>query len=140
MKTLDPSFRGGVCSSLGEVLLLNKLHHKNFTLRVLPEFLYTPNCGILFQKNSPYVESFNELIRLFKSAGLIDFWVSKYLDNSYLKVKNSNKEPKVMNFEQLEGIFGLLMFGCLISIVCFVLELIYHKFSNSRKRLFLFTP
>lgn len=127
MRVLDPSFKGGVCTSLDEVLSINKLNSKTFALQVLPEYLYSLNYGIFFQKNSPYVKTFNELTSLFKSAGLIDFWAKKYLDNSYLKLKKLTNEPKKMSFDQLKGSFELLLFGCLLSLFAFLVEIIYYS-------------
>lgn len=112
---------------MDEVLSLNKLNHKTFTYRVLPEYLYSFNNGIYFRKNSPFVEAFDEKISLFKSAGLIEFWVSKYLDISYLNVKTMSTLPRKLNMKQLEGGFRLWMYGCIASFAALLIEIIFTK-------------
>lgn len=131
--TLNSDFKGGVCSTMDEVLYLNKLNHKNFTYRVLPEYLYWFNNVIYFRKNSPFIKAFDEKISLFKSAGLIEFWVSKYLDVAYLNFKETSKAPRKFNIEQLEGGLRLWIYGCLISSLVFIFEYMYSnclKFSR----------
>lgn len=107
---------------------MNKLNLNKFNYRVLPEYLYMFKYGIYFTKNSPFVGAFNKKISLFKSAGLIEFWVSKYLDSSYLRMKMPKKEPSRLNIEQLGGGFRLWVYGCLVSFVTFLLENIYIRF------------
>lgn len=113
-------------------MYLNKLNHKHFTYRVLPDYLYSFNNGIYFRKNSPFVKAFDEKISLLKAAGLIEFWVSKYLDILYLNVKVSSKAPRKLNIEQLEGGFRLWIYGCLASFITFAIENVY---SNCRRRM-----
>lgn len=122
---MDPYFKGAVCSTLDEVLSLNKLNWKNFTFRVLPEYLYSFKNGIYFHKNSPYIKPFDEIISSFQSAGLIEFWVSKYLDISYLNFKELTKAPKKLNLKELEGGIQLLIYGYSVSFLVFLLEIIY---------------
>ncbi|CRL04595.1 CLUMA_CG017663, isoform A [Clunio marinus] len=123
--TLDPNFKGGVCSSLDEVAFLNKKNYKNFSYLILPEDVYLFKYVIYFQKHSPYVKKFNEKISLFKSSGLLEFWFSKYMDLSYVHVKEPKMVPRTLNIEQLKGGFILWLCGCSISLFVFILEAIY---------------
>jgi hypothetical protein len=123
-RTLDASFKGAVTSSLDEVLYLNMLNHRNFTYRVLPEYLYSFNIVIYFQRNSPYLRAFDEKMSLFKSAGLIDYWVSRYLNAAYLNMPEQVSEPKKLNLTQLRGGFQLWLMGCGVSFAIFVAEVI----------------
>jgi hypothetical protein len=133
-RTLDASFKGAVTSALDEVLYLNMQNHKRFTYRVLPEYLYSFNYVIYFQKNSPYLRAFNEKISLYKSAGLIDYWVSKYLNAAYLNMPEVAGEPKKLNIQQLRGGFQLWLMGCAVGFIIFAIEVIYDRFNMILER------
>lgn len=123
--TLNPSFKGGICSSLDEVLYLNKLNYKNFTYRVLPEYLYDFNYVIYLQKNSPYLKAFNDKIGWLKNGGIIDYLISKYLNTLYLNGESAINEPKKLSLENLSGGFQAWYIGCGISIFVFISEIIF---------------
>lgn len=131
--TLNPNFKGAVTSSLDEVLYLNKINHKSFIYRVLPEYLYSFNYVIYFQKNSPYLNAFNTKMSLYKSAGLIDYWTSKYLNTMYLNIQAPNVGPKKLNLVQLQGGFQAWLIGCGISSFIFLLEFIRNKSMQRQK-------
>lgn len=135
-RTLDPNFKGGVCSSYDEVIGWNEIH-KNLTLRILPEHLYSFNCVFYFRKNSPYVSAFDRLTSLYKSAGLIEFWKTKYLDTASIMPQITQKLPTKLNLDQLGGCFQLFSFGLILSFFAFIGEvfsrgkIFLKKFSNS---------
>ncbi|KAL7029695.1 hypothetical protein ACKWTF_006325 [Chironomus riparius] len=131
--TLNPNFKGAVTSSLDEVLYLNKINHKSFIYRVLPEYLYSFNYVIYFQKNSPYLYAFNSKMSLYKSGGLIDYWISKYLSKMYLNIQATNVGPKKLNLVQLQGGFQVWLIGCGISSFMFLLEFIHNKSMHHKK-------
>lgn len=128
--TLDPSFKGGVCSSLDEVLYLNKLNFKTFTFRVLPEHLYNFNYVFYLQKNSPYLQKFNNKIGWLKSGGIIDYLISKYLNTLYLNEEQIATGPQKLNIENLSGGFQAWLIGCGISIFVFISEIVYNYMSK----------
>lgn len=49
-KTSNPNFKGGICSTMDEVLFVNKVNYKSFTYRVLSENLYSFNNEIYFRE------------------------------------------------------------------------------------------
>lgn len=64
---------------------------------------------------------------LYKSAGLIDYWVSKYLNTIYLNAQTTNIGPRKLNLEQLLGGFEVWLIGCGFSALILFLEIIANK-------------
>ncbi|KAL7029689.1 hypothetical protein ACKWTF_006320 [Chironomus riparius] len=83
--------------------------------------------GIYFRKNSYLVKSFNRKISLFKTSGLIDFWASDYISNTYLNIKKESDGPRMLNVEQLMGGFQVLLIGIITASILFICEVIARK-------------
>lgn len=128
-KTLNPSFKGGVILPLLEVIFLNQQNYKNYTFNVLKEFLLDVQIVNYFPKNFYLVEPLNEKIGILKAAGLVKLWMERYIDKSYIKIKQEKTSPRIMNFQQLLGVFQILSIGVMFAIFVFVCE----KFSKSKK-------
>lgn len=134
MKTLDSHFKGAVVSSVDEILYLNKLHHKNYSFNACDEVIMTVPVVFYLQKNSYLSEIFNEKIDDLRSAGLIDYWISKYLDTKYLRVIKKYSGPTKLNFRELLGAFQLFGFGLIMAIVAFVVEWFLGEIKIRRRR------
>lgn len=130
-RTLDSSFKGAVIASLDEIVYLNKMNVKNFTFRVCREPIFMAQVAIFFQKSSYMKEAFDQKIKLLKSNGLINYWISKYIDYSYLNVKQPKKGPERLNLSQLLGGFKVWMFGLCFSLLSFILEFLFKLTSES---------
>lgn len=126
MKTLNPNFRGGVIASMDEVVYHNRLNIKNFTFRVMKEEVFMAQVAILFQKNSYLKDAFDQKMKLLKSNGLINYWISQYIDYSYSRVKKTNKAPEKLNVQQLVGGFKICFYGLCIATISFILELLVY--------------
>lgn len=131
MKTLDSNFKGAFVSSYDEILHLNQLHHKNFTFNVCNEIILTVPVVFYIQKNSYLTEVINEKLDDLKSAGLIDYWISKYLDPKYLKVKKLERGPTKLSLKELLGAFQLFAFGTTVATATFAIEGVY-RFIKSK--------
>jgi hypothetical protein len=118
-------------SSTDEVLYLNKLNHKNFTYKVLKEKIINVPTVFYLKKGSYLTEIINEKINIFKSTGLIDYWIKKYLDPKYFKVKEGEKGPTKLVFKELLGTFQLYSVGIVLSTLAFIYEMI--KFRSNWK-------
>jgi hypothetical protein len=127
MKTLDPYSKSATVSSYDEVVFQNKQNHKNFTYNVCNEVIMTIPTVFYLRKNSYLTEVFNEKIDDLKSAGLIDYFISKYLDPKYLRVKRFEEGPRKLNLSELLVAFKLLAIGILSSLVGFVCEVVLHR-------------
>lgn len=107
-----------------EIIFMNQQNYKNFTYTVLKEYLLDVQIVFYFPKNFYLVESMNEKMGVLKAAGLVNLWMERYIDKSYLKIKRQKTQPKIMNIQQLSGGFQILVIGLTISIFMFTLELL----------------
>jgi hypothetical protein len=126
-ETLNPSAQHVVTSSLEQVLYINKMNYKDYTLTVCREYLFTYLYGIYFRKNSYLKHTFNRNIALFKTSGLIDFWASDFISMKYLKIQIEADGPKQLNIDELLGGFEVLFLGMAIGAILFVVEVIAEK-------------
>lgn len=113
-------------SSSDEILHLNKMNYRNYTFNVCNEIILTVPVVFYLKKNSYLKEIIDEKIDDFRSSGLIDHWISKYLDPKYLHVTKPYLGPTKLNFIELLGAFQLLAFGLICSVFAFGFESILH--------------
>jgi hypothetical protein len=133
-RTFDPDFRGGFVITSDELLYLNKINVNQFTYRICKERLYTVHNALLFQPNSFLIEAFDRVILQLQSNGLIDYWISEYIDVSYYNVKEAKKSAQKLTFHQLNGTFQMLFIGLLIASFTFIGEQIYSRFHRRKMK------
>jgi hypothetical protein len=122
LMTLDSTFKGAVCSSIDEVIYLNEMNSKNFTLRISSEYLKAAQIVLLFRKNSFLVDVFNEKLSALKAGGLIDFWIANHMDPRHLKSEKLESGPSTVKLYQLSAIFIIWLVGCSVGLIAFILE------------------
>lgn len=122
-------------SSSDEIMFLNKKFHKNFTYNVCNEKVLTSPSVYYLHKHSYLTEMVNEKIDALKTSGLIDYWISKYLDPKYYRVKQIARERAKLNFSTLLGAFQLLVSGTIVAFTTFVLELLFRRMELIHSRL-----
>lgn len=120
---MDQYSKTAVVSSFDEVVFLNKLNFKNFTYNACNEAIMTIPTVFYLRKHSYLTEIVNEKIDDLKSAGLIDYFISKYLDPKYLKVERAAEGPRKLNLRELLVAFQLLVYGLISGLVGFVIEI-----------------
>lgn len=102
---------------------MNSLNKKNFTYNMLKESVLTNQIVWYFRRNFFLRDAFNEKISQFKANGLINFWMSRYLNSSDVQATES-RVPTSLNLDQVQGIFSLLICGTIVASVGFIVELI----------------
>ena len=95
-------------------------NQKNFTLRILPEILFSIPLAMYFPKNHYSASIINSKVKIIHSAGLIDYWKSNYLLNRPKEI--SLPKLKKLTLEQLAGGNYILFGGCFISFLVFLYE------------------
>jgi hypothetical protein len=131
----DPDFKGVVGRLSTMILFRNQKELKESRQKICEEIYTTLSIVIYAQKNFWLLDALNEKIELFKSAGLMNFWLDKYVDRRITNVKQT-KSPEVLTLSHLKGSFGMLLCGSLISFVVFLAELLIYKTFNHSKRYF----
>ncbi|KAG5667510.1 hypothetical protein PVAND_015489 [Polypedilum vanderplanki] len=108
--------------------------NNTFNLMICKEHFMTIPTVVYTRKNFYLLGAINDQIEEFKSAGLIEYWHSLAFDKKYMKVDN-DKHPKVLTIGHLSGVFELLIFGYIISLITFIFEFLYAKWEKYKKRL-----
>ena len=134
-KLQNPDNKIAVVDSSDEVMYNNKKSHRNFTFNVLNEVIMSVPIVFYLQKNSYLTEIFNEKIDALKSAGLIDHWISKYLELKYLTLKREKKAAAKLSLKELFGAFQLLVFGAFCASLTFIVEITFKQIANLLKKL-----
>jgi hypothetical protein len=81
----------------------------------IPIVIYT-------NKDFYLLDEINERLALFSSAGLVNFWRYQSINLKSIKIKEESS-PRVLNFESLRGCFEVLVIGCAVASVTFLIEL-----------------
>ncbi|CAG9809741.1 unnamed protein product [Chironomus riparius] len=113
--------------------LLYQYNIKNLTnIQVCREHFLLIPIVIYAKKNFFLMQAINEKIEILRAAGLIEYWfllsLSKEFEN---KMPN---HPKVLTFDHLSGCFYIWIFGCSLSILALVFELMIEKLKTWIKR------
>lgn len=124
-KTTDPNFKGVVFQYITNALYSNQQNLKSFTYKICSESLMTNHLIFYFRKNFYLVDEINERIRRLRSAGIINFFISKYSDEKYKKIEETNNGPTQLTVNHFIGILQLWLFGLIVSFVLFLIEIFY---------------
>jgi hypothetical protein len=121
-------------------LLSSEEHTAYLNEEVFPELYYhfadevisVFNLCIYLHRQSCLTEEINQHILNFKSNGLMQAWVAKFVDRKYLK-ENVVSEPKPMVNLQLLGAYEMLVAGLIFSISVFLFELLSFRKAKLRR-------
>ena len=110
--------------------------NRNAAPHVMHECVTAFPVGIGFTPGSALKVKIDPILQQMSAAGLLDHWMqstilryrSSYQANDDMKMKSSNNEKKPFSLYHLEGVFFLLLFCSIISLLVFSLELIVFKF------------
>ncbi|XP_070491373.1 uncharacterized protein [Chironomus tepperi] len=123
-ETLNPTSTHTVVDSSDEVIYMNKHSINGISYSVLNEIVLTVPTVFYMRKNSYLTNIINEKIDDLLSNGLINYWISKYLDDKYLRLKPLEGGPDVLDIDELYGAFQLLVLGLICSFISFIVEVL----------------
>lgn len=127
----DPTFKGAFFRSLTGVLYQNQQNFNGTRLLICKEKFLTIPVVIYVRKGFFLLQPLNERIAMLEAGGLINYWHSLIIDERYLKVIES-QDPSAIQIHHLSGGFFLLLFGCLISSLAFICEVLHAKFFHNK--------
>lgn len=130
-KILDPRFKGAYLASRDSALHYNFENRKNFTIKICEEILYNRQFGIYFQKPTFLKQVFDEKLHQFMQYGLIEWWVDSYTEKPFENTQS--KHPKQIKLNELSGLYKILLFGLLLSVLVFCLEIFSLKYKSLEK-------
>lgn len=123
IKMTDPHFEGVYLSSLEQIIYFNMINHKNFTLNVCKEKLFTFQYSIYFQKHSAYIHYFDLQLLDLATNGLINHFENRYVRRNFLKPPPAHKFPKALDMSQVMGSFWILILGLSIASIVAAFEI-----------------
>lgn len=87
------------------------------------------------RKEFPYVENLSRHILLLIEHGFLKKWLSSIRkDDKVCKIRrNSLKKYSVIKLENIVAFFYVWIFGIILSIICFISELIHYKYKSRKK-------
>lgn len=92
------------------------------------------NIVMYFPKNFFLKQSIDRTLKKLANAGLIQYWINRYVDKRYLQWENSSTEPLQTQVIHLHGAFIIGFIGLGFSTFIFVLEILwtrtFRKFSS----------
>ncbi|CRK92117.1 CLUMA_CG005842, isoform A [Clunio marinus] len=121
-KTLNPKFKGALFNYMTQVFYLNQLNYKEFSYRICKEKFLSNPMVFYFQKDFYLVNEFNDKMNDLKENGLINLWISKYVDKRFTNQKETLVGALPLNVHHLLAIFELWIGGLVISFIIFILE------------------
>lgn len=84
------------------------------------------------RKNFFLLDALNKKIDCFKAAGLIDYWFFNDYNLANATAKTF-EGPKQLTVDKLAGCFKILSFGCGVSFVVFIIELVAQKILRGKE-------
>ncbi|XP_055842730.1 uncharacterized protein LOC129909681 [Episyrphus balteatus] len=101
---------------------------------ILKESVFTHQIVVYFTKHSFLTARFDEVLKSFRSFGLIEYWASKNLADDMIEKNPFEPKGEVsLKMDQFDGVFWLLSSCLIVSVLIFVVELISVKFAYIRK-------
>lgn len=135
----DNTFEGAFLSTEAGVAYYNKMNRNKSVLSSVEQLFLVP-FSIFFKKHSCLISSVNQQINDYTSSGLLQSWVSHYIDSRFLSKKtDEDTSPKKLAINQLIGAFQLCIFVYGLSICIFLLEVIAPHIECVRLMLDFFT-
>lgn len=102
--------------------------------KILREPVLKTSVVLYFRKHHFLLPAVNRKISLFKSAGLIDFWISSFEQTNSKNTKLVSGGPTVLTFHKMSGIFKAWFYGLLITTVTFIFEILIKPLSRFVKQ------
>lgn len=127
LKTLSSSFKGVVFYQLFEIMFWNKQSFKEFTFKVCKEQIFDNQIVFYFRKDFYLIKVIDETISRLKAAGLIEYWINKYIKQQFVNVDQLTTGPTELNIEHLLGFFVVWISGLHFALIIFLLELVCDK-------------
>lgn len=132
LKTLNPEFKGVVFQYITNTLYNNRENFKSFTYKICREPLMTNHVVFYFSKSFYLIDEINDKIRIFRSSGIINYFVSRYADEKFRKIEMTNDGPSQLTVNHFIGIIQLWIFGLAVSVALFAVEFILHKTKKAK--------
>lgn len=123
----DSNIKAAFGQPLSITLYFNQILPKNLRYKVCKDVFMTMHTVAYTKRDFYLLDAINEKIGIFTAAGLFGFWRSQTVDDRFLYMK-ATVYPSVLTIHQLMGCFQILLIGCAMGLVAFVIEVLLRKF------------
>lgn len=103
--------------------------------KALKECIGNMYMGLVLQKNSPFKMKFDKIAGRIMQSGILTKWLmdrlysQKKVQDSFFNSYVSNMNFSIITADRLSGGFTLLVAGYVVSIIVFVLEMFYTRYT-----------
>lgn len=112
------------------VVLMNEITPKYFHvlnvpnrfLKYIKDRLFSQNTVFYFRKRSVLRELFNQKLRRFQEAGLVEYWVEQYTES--VRTKPNIRKATTLELKSIFGAFQICYVIYAFSCIVFLLELL----------------
>lgn len=98
-------------------------------VRVLDDKIVQTPIEMLMFKGNPLLNRFNDLLLRIVEAGLITVW-TKQIQRDVIRQDFKTNENLPLSLGHLQGAFFLLLFGLIVSFICFTIQILHFKFKS----------
>lgn len=98
-------------------------------VRVLDDKIVQTPIEMLMFKGNPLLNRFNDLLLRIGEAGLISAW-TKQIQSDVVRQHYKTNENLALSLQHLQGAFFLLLFGLIISFLCFLTQILHYKLKS----------
>lgn len=126
----NASFRGVFEASDVAMYYFNSQKRTDEPLIASKQTIFLMPISLFFTENSYFKRVFNEKLQLLASNGILDYWINKYKKGLYEKFA-VDKEPRVLEFDELAGIFYICIGLYSIAFFVLVFEIIVYNLSSA---------
>lgn len=123
-------------STGGHIAYKNKLYKQ--ALLTTDDYIFVLSLAIFVRKSSYLLHTMNNEIQLYLANGLMDRWVTEYIQEKYVGNTFSIKEPKKLTNAELLGGYEICAVFYIYSIFVAILEILSKKFKFIRGLMNLF--
>lgn len=117
-------------NAMNDVIFFNKMTKMRFTQKTCREHIWDAKYVIYFPKNFYLIDAVDKKISGYLSSGIINHFISRYVDLRYWKVKPEQRGPQKLRLAHLEGAFILWFAMVVVSCVSFSIELAMNYFNQ----------
>lgn len=131
-KTRNSSFHGVVFHYIEQILYQNSLTFKEYILHICKERFTLNQFVFYLRKNHFIIEDIDEVLEKLFTSGIIQRIKHFYIDLRFMQAHVNANDHKALTFDQFLSIFQILVSGCAIAAMVFLIEVVM-KFFRLRK-------
>jgi hypothetical protein len=121
-----PDFKGIILMPLAQVTLHNRAHFE-----ILKDFKFHVATVFYSSRKTNLTDEINKKIAIFQASGLIRYWTKIFNPDQNNLIRNiTGRESRTLTLHHMKIAFDILLFGCMLAGIIFIVEKIYFKLTQ----------